>query len=199
MDLRPRFPKRLAVLALALLLGPASLARQGATSPDAITETNITRVTASLLGRSQLAHQPLDNALAGAFLDRYLDLLDSERLLFVESDVAQFAGYRTSLARETVSRGDSHVAHAVFDRFMQRLREREDYGGELLKTQAFDFTGNDVYSLDRKNAARPRDLPAAQALRRQRLRAEYLQEKLDGKTPVWPEYAGSRPASRRSR
>ena len=54
---------------------------------------------------------------------------------------------------------------------------------ELLRTTTFDFTGHDSLSFDREHAPRPGDLAAAQALWKQQLRAEYLQEKLGDKNP----------------
>jgi len=181
MDLRSRLPARLAALVLALLFATPGFAARQVAQPDSATEDNITRLTAAVLGNSQLAHRPLDATLASSFLDRYFDALDPEHLLFLESDIAQFAAHRGSLARNTLRSGDNHVAHAVFERFLERLRERADYNGEVLRTATFDFTGDDEYALDRTGAARPRDVAAARELWRQRLRVDYLQEKLEDK------------------
>ena len=51
----------------------------------------------------------------------------------------------------------------------------------MLKTEHFDFSTDERYNYDRKNAPRPSDLAAAQQLWRQQLRYEYLQEKLTAK------------------
>ncbi len=68
-------------------------------------------------------------------------------------------------------------------RYLERLEQQATYDTQLLKTSAFDFSGHDVYSLDREHAERPRDVAAAQELWQQQLRAEYLQEKLGGSPP----------------
>ena len=180
MHSRTLLPARLLTLVTALLLTATGFAGQPVARADPATEANITRLTAAVLGNSQLAHRALDRALADAFLDRYLDALDPERLLFLESDVAELAAYRATLARDTIRNGDNDVAHVVFERFLQRVRERAQYVGEALATSEFDFTGDDVYALDRTGAARPRDAEAARTLWRQRLRVDYLQEKLEG-------------------
>jgi carboxyl-terminal processing protease len=147
------------------------------------TEANITRLTADILERSQFAHHPLDAELAGKFLDGYLDSLDGTRSLFLQSDVAEFAPYRATLAQVTRNWGDTSAAGTILNRYLERLEEQTTYATQLLKTDTFDFTGHDVYSLDREHAERPRDLAAARDLWRQQLRAEYLQEKLGDAIP----------------
>jgi carboxyl-terminal processing protease len=183
MSLRVRFPIRRVAVLLVLLLGWAGSVWSPHALADPRTEANITRLTASLLARSQLSHRPLDRELADRFLDRYFDSLDPERVLLLKSDVVEFAPYRGTLARETLRTGASPVAHAVFQRFLERARERAAYVEELLRASTFDFTGNDAYTLDRSQAQRPADAAAARVLWRQRLRADYLQHKLEGEEP----------------
>jgi carboxyl-terminal processing protease len=147
------------------------------------TEANLTRLTTDILEHSQLAHHPFDNQLAGTLLDRYLDALDGARSLFRQSDLDDFAVYRTTLAQATRGTGDTRPAQAIFQRYLQRLAERAAYVTEVLRAGKFDFTGHDTFSFDREHAQRPRDLAAARELWRQQLRAEYLQEKLADKRP----------------
>jgi carboxyl-terminal processing protease len=148
------------------------------------TEANITLVTAGFLEHSQLAHHPLDPELAGKFLDRYLDDLDGSRSLLLQSDIAEFAAYRSNLAEAIHKDGDTSAAHAIFARLLKRLSQRTAYVTDLLRTEKLDFTRHDVYTFDRENTERPSDLPAAQNIWRQQIRAEYLQEKLAGKSPA---------------
>lgn len=183
MNLRIRITRLLAVFALAVFFTAASLADRGVVTPDAATEANITRLTAGILESSQFAHRPLDEGLAGVFLDRYLETLDADRALFLQSDVEEFANYRATLARDTLRTGDDRAAHAIFNRYLQRLGQRVDYLTDKLQNAEFDFTGEGVFSLDRKNATRPLDLSAAGELWWQQLRFAYLQEKLNGKPP----------------
>lgn len=152
-------------------------------SPADTTEANIMLVTAGFLERSQLAHHPLDNELVGRFLDRYLDDLDGSRSLFLQSDVKEFAACRGTLAQAIHKDGDTSAAHTIFARYLRRLAQRSAYVTDLLLTARFDFTGHDIYAFDRQKAERPRDLQAAENIWRQQIRAEYLQEKLAGKSP----------------
>jgi len=178
-----RITAPLTALVLLLSLTTAGVSGPSADTPSPATEANITRLTASLLEHSQFAHHPLDSELAGKFLDRYLDALDGGHSLLLQSDIAEFAQYRKDLAKVTRGSGDTAAAHAIFARCLQRLEQRVDYVTKLLKTTKFEFTGKEEYAFDRSKAPRPADLAAAQALWKQQIRSEYLQEKLGDKKP----------------
>ena len=55
----------------------------------------------------QFAHHPLDDELAGKFLDRYLDALDGRHMVFLQSDVDEFARFASTLAQATRREGDT--------------------------------------------------------------------------------------------
>jgi carboxyl-terminal processing protease len=174
----------LASLGLAIVLGALNCTGHTAQAATAnSTEANITRVTTNILERSQFAHHALDRVLAGKFFDSYLDALDGARSLLLKSDVDEFASYRATLAQVTRLTGDTSAARAVFRRYLERLQERSTYAADALKTATFEFTGHELYSLDREHAERPVDIAAAHALWQQQLRAEYLQEKLADAPP----------------
>ncbi|MGP8202173.1 MAG: carboxy terminal-processing peptidase [Limisphaerales bacterium] len=173
-----------AVVSLLTLLafcgtGPACLAEEG--NP---TEADITRATATLLARSQFLQQPLDERLSGEFLDRYLDTLDGAHLLFLQSDLDEFARFRPGLAERTILDGDTQPAHFIYTRYLKRLAQEAEFAANLLHEMKFDFTGHDAWQADRHDAPRPRDLEAAQALWREDVREDYLQEKLAGDPPA---------------
>ena len=178
-----KYGSPLAAFGLALIVAAGALGGRSAAKPldPRTTDANITRLTTSFLEHSQFAHHPFDSELAGTLLERYLDALDPTRSLFLQTDVNEFAAYRASLAQQTREVGDTHPAQAIFARYLQRMEQRASYVAEALRTGNFDFTGHDVYSFDRKQAARPADLTAARELWRQGLRAQYLQEKLADK------------------
>ena len=166
----------------ALIISVSAFAlRPGQTLDQAATDAEITRLTSKILEKSQFAHHPLDDELAGKFLDRYLDTLDGQHMLFLQSDVDEFARFKSTLAQATRRDGDSSPARVIFARYLERLDQRAAYVAQLLRTEHFDFSNDERYSYDRKNAPRPANLTAAQQLWRQHLRSEYLQEKLSGK------------------
>ena len=141
----------------------------------------IAYVTARLLEQNHYLRHQLDDEFSEKFLDRYLETLDPQHIHFTEGDLAEFEPYRLTLDNLTLGSngvGDSTPAYKIFNRFRQRLDERVAYAQELLKTEKFDFTTDERALLNRKDAPYPRDLDEAKKLWRQRLRYEYLQEKL---------------------
>jgi carboxyl-terminal processing protease len=145
------------------------------------TDAATTALTTKILENSQFAHRKLDDELAGKFLDRYLDALDGGHMLFLKSDLDEFTKSRPSLAKVTSIEGDSSLSHVIFKRYLERLNERSAFIKKLLEKGEFDFTSDETFSYDRKDAPHPEDLAAAKSIWHQQLRYEYLQEKLAGK------------------
>jgi len=172
----------LASLGLVLALGATALTTRIQPPVQAATDdAKVARVTARLLEQAHYSGQRFNDEVSAQFLDRYLEVFDGARLHFTQSDLDEFARYRTTLDDLTLKTGDTSPAYEIFSRFQQRLEERAAYAQELLKTETFDFSKDEDYSLDREKAERPRDLAAAKQLWRQHLRFEYLQEKLNKK------------------
>jgi carboxyl-terminal processing protease len=65
---------------------------------------------------------------------------------------------------------------------MDRLKEHVAYVDELLKTEKFDFNTDDRITLNRKDAPYPKNLDEAKKIWRERLRYEYLMEKINRET-----------------
>ena len=139
-------------------------------------------LTANLLGKQHYSQKPMDDEISSRLLDRYMESLDVQRLLFTQADVKEFEKYRTQLDDLTLV-GDITPATEIFDRFKERLKEQIAFSSEALKTEKFDFTGNETYNTDRKKAAYPANAEEQKALWLQNLRYQYLLEKLAGHKP----------------
>jgi len=163
-----------------ILLDKSSRALPGAaTGTDAAA---IARGTAGILPRWHYLRMPFDDTVSSQFLDRYLETFDNLRLHFLQSDIEEFEKYRASLDDLTKA-GETSPAAEIFARFMQRLEQRMEYVHHLLKTEPWDFTGDDRFNLNRKDAAWPKNLEEAKQLWRQELRFQILEEKLNQKDP----------------
>src|SRR5438105_4534068 len=145
-------------------------------------EGAIARWTAKVLAEVHYLQQPLNDEISSKFLDRYLATLDNLHLHFLRSDLEEFDQYRTVLDDLTIA-GKTGPAREIFKRFLQRVDQRVAYVAELLKTEQFEFTGNDRFYIDRRKAPYPKDLDEAKRLWRLHLRYEYLQEKLNLERP----------------
>lgn len=148
-------------------------------------DANIAKLTARILQSQHYLKPPLNDEVSSKFLDRYLDALDNFHMYFLQSDLNEFESYRTNLDDLTYKSGDMSPARVIFLRFIERLEQQYAYVAELLKTETFEFNGDDRYGLNRKTLPRPVDPAEAKKLWRDRLRYEYLQEKLNvGKPEV---------------
>jgi carboxyl-terminal processing protease len=145
-------------------------------------DTRIAYWTARLLEMQHYSQQLLDKAMSEKFFDGYLETLDPQHENFLQSDIDEFAHYRTNLDKLTVG-GNSWAnlapAYEIFERLQERIRQHTDYVNQLLNQDRFKFNTDEHIATDRRHAPYPKDLAAAEDLWRAQLRYEYLQEKLD--------------------
>src|SRR5262249_54135969 len=119
-------------------------------------------------------------------MDRYIDSLDPVHIYFLKSDLEEFAPMRETMGTLLSEKGDTTPATRIFARFLQRFDQNYAYVNELLKQQPpelTDFTSNDTFVLDRKDLPPPQSTDDAKHLWLERLRYEYLQEKLSHTKP----------------
>jgi carboxyl-terminal processing protease len=150
--------------------------------PDA---GKIAFVTGYMLEKLEYMQHDFDATISTRLFDAYLSALDPQHLHFLQSDLADFAEYRTNLNRFTMRKtgvADTTPAYAIFYRYVDRLREHVAYVDELLKTEKFDFTGEDRVLLNRHDLPYPKNLDEAKSIWRQRLRYEFLMEKISRET-----------------
>ena len=144
---------------------------------------NVASLTARMLTNTHYLRRPLDAELTERFLRRYFELLDPLHVHFVQADLKEFDKFREKLSDLTIQ-GDTSPANEIFARLLQRIDQRVELVGALLRTNQFEFTGPDRYTPNRKDADPPKDLDEARGLWRQHLRYEYLQEKLNKQKPA---------------
>ncbi len=141
----------------------------------------IAYATAMLLGQYQYLQHPMDTEIASRFFDEYINSLDPRHENFLRSDLDQFNIYRTNLdVLTTGGRGVSDLtpAYAIYQRYLLRTAQHTDYVKKLLHQGDFDFSAQETIEVDRRHSPFPANLDEAKALWKQRLRYEYLQEKL---------------------
>ncbi len=144
-------------------------------------DPEIAYVTARLLEQNHFLQHPFNDEFSEKFLNRYIETLDPQKLHFTQADLDEFATYSTNLDNLTLAHrraADTTPAYRIFNRFCERLEQRVAYAQELLKNEKFTFDTDERVMLNRRDADPPRDLAEAKILWRQRLRSEYLQEKL---------------------
>ena len=183
-----------ALLVLALAVPLALLARPPAgdvaakPAGTAVATTSVDQATTArlvygLLSDSRYAYRPqaLDDALSQDIFKRYLDSFDGSKLFFNAQDIASFAPYRTTLD-DAIKGGKLDPAYAMFALYKQRVAQRSAQARALLKQDIFDFSSQERWYYDRKDAswATPAQLDA---LWKQSVRNDWLRLKLAGKKP----------------
>lgn len=144
-------------------------------------DSRIAYLTAEYLEDDHYLQEPLDQTISKRFFDQYIEMLDGRRENFLQSDMDEFAKYRTALGDYTVGghgRADLTPAYVIFERFEQRLEQHTAYDLALLKQDNFNFKTDERVMIDRRDAPWPKNLAEAQDLWRRELTLDFLQERL---------------------
>jgi carboxyl-terminal processing protease len=168
------------VLVLALALGPTALGVAKTTrDPVAPTvlettarERQVARLVTRMVERAHYSHVVVDDELSAAILKTYLETLDGNRHYFLQSDIAYFDRYRTSL--DDVLR--TGAIEPVFDIFrLYRLRAQQGIGYALASLdQEPDFTLTESYEFDREKLLWPQTPTQLQDLWRKRVKNDAI-------------------------
>ncbi|MGB1781754.1 MAG: carboxy terminal-processing peptidase [Limisphaerales bacterium] len=144
----------------------------------------ITEVVGQVLSQSHLRQKWLDNELSEIFFDNYLDALDLNHQIFLQSDIDEFAEkYRTQLDDFTIGILDQKrvpnaaPAFEIFDRFKLRLAERREVIDELLQ-QDYSFDEEDAIQVKRAEEPWPSTAEEAKDLWRLRIKYDLLQGRM---------------------
>jgi len=140
---------------------------------------NIAQIAGRSLERFHFSRARFRDDISAKFFDRYLEALDPQRVFFLQSDLDELGKYRTRLDELTMVEKDVQPAYEIFNRFLQRFDQQYAYVSGLLKTEEFRFDGDERVLMNRKEEPRPKDSEEARRLWRDRLRYEYLSEKLN--------------------
>ncbi|TXD97059.1 tail-specific protease [Psychrobacter frigidicola] len=108
-----------------------------------------TRQVAALLDRSHYLNQPLDSKMGTEILTMYIDSLDPNHILFLQSDVDEFNKKYGNEFGNRLKRGDLSAGVDIFERYRQRSKEYFALSTKLLKTK-LDLTGKETIILDRE-------------------------------------------------
>lgn len=111
-----------------------------------------TRQVAALLDRSHYLNQPLDTKMGSEILAMYIDSLDPNHTLFLQSDVDEFTQKYGSEFGNRLKRGDLSAGVDVFERYRKRSNEYFEMATKMLNTK-IDLTSKETIVLDREKLA----------------------------------------------
>ncbi len=147
-------------------------------SSEAQHETASKRVT-SRFTRSHYKHFSLNDQFSQAIFERYIEMLDYNRNIFTQADIAILNKWST-LIDDQLKSGDNQIAFDVYNLSMKRRYERFQYALRLLDKE-MTFDTDEFIELDRSEAAWPKDTAELDELWRKRVKYDALNLKLTGK------------------
>jgi len=136
-------------------------------------------ISAEVLTRHHYKRIPLDDAASVKIFDNYLKALDSEKMLFLQSDIDQFKTAQTQFD-DAILKEDLRIPFAIFNLYQQRITERFIHARGLLG-KGFSFDKNESYQYSRKNSTWPNSADELNDLWRKRVKNDWLRLKLAGK------------------
>ncbi|NRD69537.1 carboxy terminal-processing peptidase [Psychrobacter okhotskensis] len=108
-----------------------------------------TRQVAALLDRSHYLNQSLDSKTGSEILSMYIDSLDPNHTLFLQSDVDELKKKYAAEFGDRLKRGDLSAGVEVFERYRKRSNEYFAMASKMLKTD-LDLTSDETIVLDRE-------------------------------------------------
>lgn len=175
------------IAAFLLFFTPVSSAKLLPATPEALTFTTEDQATALAIVRSLERHhyseQRLNNTVSSKIFDQYLTMLDPGRILFTQWDIDRFEPLRYRFDND-LKKGNLAPAYDIFNRFMERSRQRLVYFTVLTNTwkTKLDFTTDETIDLVRKEIPWPADEKALEHLWKNEFLNVVLGLKLDDET-----------------
>lgn len=176
-----KFARSVLVIALGLSLALPLMAKPKMVSLADLTPTpeqgEAADWVAKYLTHLHYASKPLDDAMSHEILTRYIESLDSEKVFFLKSDVDGFTQRYADSLDDAIEQRQLEPVYEIYKTYLKRLNERTDYARGLLK-KGFDFTLDEDYAYDRKDAEWAKDRAELDEHWRQRIKNDWLRLKL---------------------
>jgi carboxyl-terminal processing protease len=118
----------------------------------------------------------LDDELSSKILNRYLDMLDSNRQYFYAKDIEYFKQYEFKID-DQFKRGNPELGFAIYKVFRERIKERAEFVEKLLENN-FDFSLVEYFEIDRSEKAWPNSIEEMNDLWRKRIKNQFLIQSL---------------------
>jgi carboxyl-terminal processing protease len=173
-------PFRLCPLLAAALLALPSLAPAAKDEKQDARLGEIAQAVARMLESAHYSRVRLNQEIepgvtqARKALDRYVELLDYNRLFFTRADIEEFTSKHGEWLHEDILGGNLQPAFDIYDRFLQRVESRVGKINALLE-KGFTFDSDRKAQLRRDDEPWPADEVEADEIWSARIEAELLQ------------------------
>jgi len=143
------------------------------TEDDAMTA----RLVCSMISRYHINRGHVDDTISPKLMDRFIEMLDPQKLYFLQSDIDEFQKQRL-LLDDQLKEGNARFGYDVFNRFTHRLEERIEHAHRLIDVP-HDFTVEEDMVTDAKKIPWSPDLDDINERWRRRVKFDFLTLKLD--------------------
>ncbi|MDG2360574.1 MAG: carboxy terminal-processing peptidase [Planctomycetaceae bacterium] len=130
---------------VAVLLVATTIFAQQIGRPTAEDATTA-RLVCSMINRYHINHGEIDDSVSPRLLDRFIEMLDPQKVYFLKQDIDEFSRLRTQLD-DLVKQGDVSFAYDVFDIYRRRFDSRIDHAHKLIDME-HDFTLDEELDTD---------------------------------------------------
>jgi carboxyl-terminal processing protease len=148
--------------------------------------SRITKTVGQIIGQIHYRQTKLNDEISGYHLKNYLNALDFGHMIFLQSDVDQFEKIHGNRLDDQVKFGSLRPAQQIFNRYLERLAERQEQVNGILK-EDIDFSKEEKFNPLRNKLPWPKNLTEAKELWHGRIKYELLADRLtyskDGKAP----------------
>jgi carboxyl-terminal processing protease len=171
-----------AVLLGSLLTAPLALAKTDLEpikpSPKHQDES---RLVVKLVDKLHYKDTELDDAFSNEILDKYIAVLDPNKMYFLGEDVLAFDRWRNSLD-EGLKNGNLKPAYEIFNVFKKRVATQKAFALSVLESD-LEFDAAEEFQWDREKAPYAIDQDELDELWRKKVKNDYLGLKLLNKEP----------------
>jgi carboxyl-terminal processing protease len=162
------------LLLVASTIGAQQLASNG--SKDQATA----KIVADMISRHHISQKPIDDRISQMVIKRMLKDLDPQKNYFLESDIAEFNGYRDQLD-DFLKQGVVDFGKRMFAVYLERLDQRLVLAHKLVDAP-HDFTLDESMPVDGDQIAWAKTPQELDERWRKRIKYDLLSLRLDGKS-----------------
>lgn len=180
-----KYFRHLAVIASYLYIGIVYAVPAGVDSVDLpqleqqAQHAKVTKRVSDLFSRSHYKYLPLNDALSQQVFERYIEQLDYNKQIFMQSDIDDLKKYQFSLD-DNLKTGQLAPAYKIYQLSLKRRFERFSYALSLLDKE-IKFDTADEFQFDRSQAPWAKDTLELNKIWQQKVKSDALVLKLSGK------------------
>ncbi len=146
------------------------------TRSPGVNETKIAAAAVMVFTFGHYSMPQLNDEFSRTFFEEFFESLDPNRIYFLASDLEEFSPFELILD-DTLRKGDLTFPFMVYERFLQRVKERLEFTRRQLK-KGFDFTKDETIILSRKKLPWAGTVEELDEIWRKRIKNEMLILKL---------------------